>query len=74
MKTCKMKYINVISMLFSVNSLDTLQYMTYKGFSKYLCFLFYCFSNKNSSVYMLNNHSILFKINLGNQINYVCHC
>ena len=69
-----MKYINVILMLFSVNGLDTLQYMRYKRFSKYLCFLFYFFPNENSSVYMVNNHSILFKINLGNQINYVCHC
>ena len=61
-----MKYIDVILMLFSGNGLDTLQYMRYKGFSKYLCFLYNFFPNKNSSVYMFNNHSILFKINLGN--------
>ena len=36
-------------------------------------FLFYLFPNKDSSVYMFNNHTILFKINLGNKINCVCH-
>ena len=42
-KTCKIKYINVISMLLSVNGLYTLQYMRYKGFSKYQCFFIFFF-------------------------------
>ena len=36
------------------------------------------FSDQNSrpaySVYMFNAYSTLFKINLGNKINGVCHC
>ena len=67
-----MKYINVISMLLSVNGLYTLQYMRFKVFQNISVFLFYLFPNKDSSVYMFNNHAILFKINLGNKINCVC--
>ena len=69
-----MKYINVILMLPSVNGLYTLQYIRYKGFSKYKCFFIIFFPNKDSSVYRFNNHAILFKINLGNKTNCVCHC
>ena len=45
-----------------------------KVFQNISVFLFYLFPNKHSSVYMFNNHAILFKINLGNKINCVCHC
>ena len=50
-----MKYNNVISMLLSVNGLDTFQYLKYKGFFQNISVFF---SGKNSSVYMFNTHLI----------------
>ena len=42
-------------MLLSVNGLNTLQYMGYKGFFQNISvFFFFFFPDKNSSVYMFN--------------------
>ena len=57
-------------MLLSGNGLDSCDKKVFQNIS---VFLFIFLPDKNSSVYMFNTHSILFKINLGNKINCVCH-